>query len=344
MAHLVANSQFNYDLLELGQQSRNFYRSTSYNNIFEPLGPSSIRIEDQFWVEWRPNTTFYASLYAGTGISTFGNAITGGTVNAYVETYWSGASWVPLWGIYEIAVSASALYGASQTVARADEFSIFQSALNGPDYVQLSQADDLIRTFNGADLIIGYAGNDLIDAGAGLDAAQYRGRGNEYQLTFYEGSVDVADLAPDRDGTDALFNVERLVFADGTLALDTAGNAGQVYRLYQAAFARTPDNAGLKHNIGLVDGGLTLSQMSSAFLASAEFQQKYGASPTDTAYINALYRNVLGRDADPAGLAGWQARLNDGSWTRPTLLIGFSESPENISNVASAIANGIWLV
>jgi hypothetical protein len=53
---------------------------------------------------------------------------------------------------------------------------------------------------------------------------------------------------------------------------------------------------------------------------------------------------VLGRDADPAGLAGWQARLNDGSWSRTTLLIGFSESPENISKVASAIANGIWLV
>jgi hypothetical protein len=138
-------------------------------------------------------------------------------------------------------------------------------------------------------------------------------------------------------------NAERLEFTDGILALDAAGAAGQVYRLYQAAFARTPDTAGLKHNVGLVDGGLSLQQMSSAFLASAEFQQKYGSDPTDSAYINALYRNVLGRDADPAGLSGWQGRLNDGSWTRTTLLIGFSESPENIAKVAAAIANGIWL-
>ncbi len=84
--------------------------------------------------------------------------------------------------------------------------------------------------------------------------------------------------------------------------------------------------------------------MSSAFIGSAEFQQKYGTNVTDTAYINAMYRNVLGRDADQGGLDGWQGRLNDGSWNRTTLLIGFSESPENINLLANQIANGIWIV
>jgi len=37
------------------------------------------------------------------------------------------------------------------------------------------------------------------------------------------------------DGTDTLINVERLQFSDAKVAIDTSGNAGQAYRLYQAA-------------------------------------------------------------------------------------------------------------
>ncbi|NBN78191.1 DUF4214 domain-containing protein [Microvirga tunisiensis] len=137
--------------------------------------------------------------------------------------------------------------------------------------------------------------------------------------------------------------IERLAFTDGVLALDLDGNAGQVYRLYQAAFARTPDTAGLAHNLKLVDAGMALKTMSSAFIGSQEFRQRYGETVADGVYINALYRNVLGRDADAGGLAGWQQRLADGSWDRASVLIGFSESAENKALVGVVIANGIWL-
>ena len=218
----------------------------------------------------------------------------------------------------------------------------------GDDDLRAGPGDDILHGEDGNDLFQAGRGNDTFDGGAGLDRIVMSSSRAAYTLgTFTQaGGVTtgaVTDRTANRDGVDALINIERLQFTDGTLAFDTAGTAGQVYRLYQAAFARTPDTGGLKHNVGLVDGGLSLQQMSSAFLASAEFQQKYGSDPTDSAYINALYRNVLGRDADPAGLSGWQGRLNDGSWTRTTLLIGFSESPENIAKVAAAIANGIWL-
>lgn len=185
--------------------------------------------------------------------------------------------------------------------------------------------------------------NDALFGAEGTDIATFTGTRAQYQIVPMGSGQEVRDLTTNRDGTDTLADIERLQFSDGILAFDTAGLAGQVYRLYQAAFARTPDTFGLSHNIRLVDGGLTLQQMSSAFLASAEFQQRYGSNPTDNAYINALYRNVLGRDADPTGLDGWQARLNDGSWTRTTLLIGFSESPETINLIAPQIANGIWM-
>ena len=212
----------------------------------------------------------------------------------------------------------------------------------GLDWQGSANADRLIGGYH-HDKLKGLGGNDVLDGGQGLDVAIFSGNRASYQVAHANGAITVTDTQANRDGVDSAISIERLQFADGTLAFDTSGAAGQVYRLYQAAFARTPDTAGLKHNVGLVDGGLSLQQMSSAFLASLEFQQKYGSNPTDNAYINALYRNVLGRDADLAGLEGWQARLNDGSWTRTTLLIGFSESPENIAKVSGAIANGMWL-
>ncbi len=48
-------------------------------------------------------------------------------------------------------------------------------------------------------------------------------------------------------GTDTVIGFKRLEFNDGTLALDIdpGDTAGQAYRLYQAAFARTPDMPGV---------------------------------------------------------------------------------------------------
>ncbi len=193
----------------------------------------------------------------------------------------------------------------------------------------------------GRDTFTATSSNDNFNGAGDIDTVVYAlTRAN---ATVTVGANSVLTLTGTGTGTDTLTAIERLQFSDGTLAFDTSGNAGQVYRLYQAAFARTPDTPGLKHNVGLVDNGLTLQQMSSAFIVSNEFQQKYGTNVSNTTYINALYQNVLGRGPDTVGFDGWQARLNDGSWTRSTMLIGFSESPENIAKVAAAIANGIWL-
>ncbi|MTI42412.1 hemolysin type calcium-binding protein [Roseibium hamelinense] len=142
---------------------------------------------------------------------------------------------------------------------------------------------------------------------------------------------------------DLLKDFEAVVFSDATVRLDTDGSAGQCYRVYQAAFDRTPDAAGVGHNIGLMDAGMSLKDMSSAFIGSAEFTETYGADTTDAVFLNALYNNVLDRDADDEGLAGWLSRLEDGSWDRADVLVGFSESAENQASVSDAIACGIWI-
>jgi hypothetical protein len=100
-----------------------------------------------------------------------------------------------------------------------------------------------------------------------------------------------------------------------------------VNRLYRAYFRRTPDAAGVHYWVWRLRGGANLSQVSAAFAGSPEFVGTYG-SLTDAAFVDLVYRNVLGRSADAAGLQYWINQLLGGRLDRGGVMIGFSESPE----------------
>jgi hypothetical protein len=85
---------------------------------------------------------------------------------------------------------------------------------------------------------------------------------------------------------------------------------------------------------------MSLTGAASNFLAGAEFQKLYGSGQTDTAFISALYQNVLHRAPDAAGTAYWVGQLQ-GGLSRATVLASFSESSENQSNVIGIIQNGV---
>ncbi|MCI0756299.1 DUF4214 domain-containing protein [Teichococcus vastitatis] len=226
------------------------------------------------------------------------------------------------------------------------------TAINGPDlqYVGNGLFPIAFANNDGNDEIqnlVGGAGNDVftalgsddtIEAGAGLDTAVFRGPRSEY--TVEPGAV--RDSVAGRDDTDLIYQVERLQFADGILALDADGHAGQAYRLYQAAFARDPDTAGLKHQVEAMDGGLSLMTVSSNFLASPEFASRYGADPSDASLVTLLYRNVLAREPEAAGFSAHIGGLAAGM-PREQLLVNFSESAENQLQTTVEINDGIWL-
>ena len=105
---------------------------------------------------------------------------------------------------------------------------------------------------------------------------------------------------------------------------------GEMFRLYNAAFARLPDPDGLRYWIGNFSSGKDDARaVSSSFLASAEFKQRYGDNISNAMYVETLYVNVLGRDYDQSGYNYWLSNLNNGVETRYELLLGFSESIEN---------------
>lgn len=126
--------------------------------------------------------------------------------------------------------------------------------------------------------------------------------------------------------------------------LDIEGNAGQTYRVYKAAFNRTPDNGGLKYWIQMMDGGKKLSEVASGFIASNEFKSLYGANPTNDQFVSKLYNNVLGRSPDAGGFNYWVGLLDNKQIDMTSTLVNFSESTENKAAVIGTIQNGIELV
>lgn len=166
----------------------------------------------------------------------------------------------------------------------------------------------------------------------GLDDAAFVGQlyrfvlgreGEEQGIAYWADQL--ATGAIDRAGLLALFadspeNVHR------SRTVSPYPIEAELYRLYRAVFLRGPDPDGHCYWWEARAGGVELAEVAEVFVGSAEFQNRYGALD-DRGFVDQLYRNVLGRPADPDGLAYWVGQLAAGA-TRGQVVLGFSESTE----------------
>lgn len=119
---------------------------------------------------------------------------------------------------------------------------------------------------------------------------------------------------PSTDQTErfaAFATVDEAIAAMVSEADDTA----RATTFYQVFFGRLPDAAGLDFWVGQIgtrpefaDTTRGDRQLSEAFFAAGEFEALYGGLETEDA-VRAVYENVLGREADAAGLAFWTAQV-----------------------------------
>ncbi|PZP67909.1 MAG: hypothetical protein DI604_20200 [Delftia acidovorans] len=211
-------------------------------------------------------------------------------------------------------------------------------ALSGNDKINGSPFSDVLYGYNGNDVINAGRGSNIVDGGNGTDALILSRPSSSYKIT----SDGISTFVNSTDGLEmnTLRSIERYVFTDQTLA--TGPNASQGYRLYQAAFDRTPDKAGLSYWVSQLDKGATLQTVANSFIGSAEFAQKFGAAPSNAQLVAGLYQNVLHRQPDQAGASFWISKLDSGM-TKADVLISFSESAENVGNTSVATAGGVWL-
>lgn len=173
------------------------------------------------------------------------------------------------------------------------------------------------------------ANADRINGMSSTDTVFYSGNKAGYRVDAFGNHSAVVNNSAKASDTDTITNVERIKFSDVTLAFDTNGAVGEVYRLYQAAFDRTPDQQGLGYWVRMRESGVSHNTVAASFIASVEFQNLYGSSLSSTDFVTRLYANVLDRVPDAPGLKHWVTTLDSKLLTREQVLISFSESAEN---------------
>jgi Ca2+-binding RTX toxin-like protein len=214
--------------------------------------------------------------------------------------------------------------------------------LNGAylnDRIVGNAGDDFLHGNLGDDVLVGGAGNDDLDGGPGTDTAVIAGLHDNFTIER-TGEYWYVTARTGSEGRDLLRTVERVLFSDKAIALDVGGAAGKVYRLYQAAYDRKPDAGGLGFWISQADNGVTQTSIAEGFIGSAEFKALYGTAPSNDALVSRMYKNVLHRDPDASGKAFWVDVLDRKAATVAEVLMGFSESPENVAFVGTFISSG----
>ena len=130
----------------------------------------------------------------------------------------------------------------------------------------------------------------------------------------------------ERSAFDAEAATNGLWSAVATRVNDTS-NAATVDRLYHAFFLRYPDTDGLRYWVGVRGSGQSVQKVADGFAVSDEFRLRYPGTDFG-AFIDQIYRNVLGREPDTAGRDYWLAQLSSRKVTRGTVVASFSESQE----------------
>jgi Ca2+-binding RTX toxin-like protein len=141
----------------------------------------------------------------GTGRDTVAYSASTAAVNASLQLgYGSGGD-----ALRDLYTSIENLTGSSH-----DDILIGDS---GRNVLRGLYGEDHLSGGAGVDRLLGGASDDYIDGGTGWDVAMFEGDRDEYTITF--GTAGVIVEHDGRDGTDTIFNVEALQFADDMIFL-----------------------------------------------------------------------------------------------------------------------------
>jgi hypothetical protein len=102
---------------------------------------------------------------------------------------------------------------------------------------------------------------------------------------------------------------------------------------YQFFLGRQPSAAEIGGWQAALQGGLGENQLQAAFLGSNEFFVDHASAINS--WVDAVYKHVLGRPAEAAGLAVWSAQLQAGT-PRETVALDILLSPEALSRFVTA--------
>lgn len=198
-----------------------------------------------------------------------------------------------------------------------------------PDNLTGTSGDDFILATGGDDTLNGLAGNDTLNGGLGADTAVYSGNRASYTVLGTSSGVTVSGA----EGNDTLTGIERFQFADQKIAIDLGAGqaAGNTARLIGAAFDAPaiqthPDYVGI--GLGLFDSGQSMLQVSQRVIGVL-------GNPSDDAFVDSVYQNVVGITPAPADHNFYAGLLmgSGGSMTQAQLLELAANSDVNATNI-----------
>ena len=186
-----------------------------------------------------------------------------------------------------------------------------------------------------ANRLQGNGGSNVLDGGDGIDTAVYTGNFSDYTVTAKAGGYTVSLRTNPSLQTDALSNIERLVFKDGTVSLNMASVADDslqaqyvalAQKFYVAYFGRPADANGLANMVAQFAAAkvptttraftdayysdATIKALVDSFGNSDESAKLYHGTNVD--FVTSIYAHVLGRAPDAEGLKYWAGALDAG--------------------------------
>jgi subtilisin-like proprotein convertase family protein len=191
---------------------------------------------------------------------------------------------------------------------------------------------DLLIGGSGDDQLIGGAGNDRLDGGPGndrllgdqgFDSAVFPALRSQITVSLQvTAGLMQYRIAGPTIGTDTAAGIERLHFADMSIALDLEGNAGAAVRLVGALFGpqKVSDKSLLGQWIDAIDRGASLATAVTQAVGSAQFAAAAGGR-SNADFVNLVYKNVVGTAPDPWSFDYFVGLLNRGEYTQPSLAL-----------------------
>ena len=268
------------------------------------------------------------------------------------------SNWVaPYTGIYYVDASwhQGSYYTFHALQSRQDLTTVAAVVANGgagDDTLTGGFGNDILSGGAGNDILAGGSGSNILDGGPGIDAAVFSGKHGGYAVVQTASGYAVSAKGGNVE-TDTLSGIERLVFADASIALEPIGIAssevlaaysGIAEKFYIAYFGRPADAAGLQNMTDQLSAAHAPYASTDAFVASYATNESvraiidsFGASaesaalhPGSTAeFVTAIYAHVLGRAPDSAGLAFWSGAIAGGALARGAAALNILAGAEN---------------
>lgn len=183
------------------------------------------------------------------------------------------------------------------------------------------------------------AGTSLNDiANQFLNSTEFTGKVNAADINeLYQALLGRdADAAGSSAWQGLLANGGSLTEVASAIALSSEAiqldqsNGTFVSQLYSNVLGREADQAGLEAWVGQLFSGASRADVINGIVGSTEAGQK-----ADSDFVDTLYHNALGRDADAAGKAAWTTALANGASHADVALgiVGSTEAADHIDNV-----------